>query len=98
MNDDERDNVIDDVLDWKATEARIERESFDAESYRSELEALSDDELREWWNSTVGYWLASRQDVNERKPAHMSFDDFMDDIFITVQRGITKTKPYGCAI
>lgn len=98
MNPQERTNVIDDITEWKATDAELAKDSFDAEAFRSHLEELSDEELRDWWYSTVGYWLSSRRDVNDRKPATMSFDDFMEDIFITVKRGITKEQPYGCGI
>ena len=98
MNAQERTNVIDDITEWKATDAELAKDPFDPEAFRSHLEELSDEELRDWWYSTVGYWLSSRRDVNERKPATMSFDDFMEDIFISVKRGITKEQPYGCGI
>jgi hypothetical protein len=57
----ERKRLIADCLRWKI-ELEYEEQWDNRESYVDWLKAMEDNELRRQWETTVGEWLAYRQD------------------------------------
>lgn len=87
LTDDERENIIRDILRWRLeldmNDGGVEQEEWD--HYIDDLETCSDSELIKWWNSTVGEWVASRSDLDI--PEDVTFGEWIDEQFDRLKEG-----------
>lgn len=67
----ERDRIKRDILQWRTESELTGGGSFEFDEYLDELQSCSDEELRDWWWSSVGEWLLSRSDV---------YDEFLSQV------------------
>lgn len=90
-------NLIEDYLSWKneleVTGGREYPDSKLQEDYE-ELLTKNIQELRDMWRSTVGEWIASRDDVNQRYNEEKqenefqgSFEDYIEEQLKRVEEG-----------
>jgi len=75
-----RFNVLEDIARWKAEEhtaqSDVDDPSAALEEFITRLSKKSDAELLTMWNTTVGEWIATRDDCTP--PAWVSFDTYLD--------------------
>lgn len=65
LNEGQRSRIINDVANWKSEyEMGTDFSSEQLQEYVDELKELSDEELKKWWASTVGEWVAHRADCD----------------------------------
>lgn len=62
MNETERDRIVKDIVNHKIEEVEVGAGDAISDEELEELESTlrdqSDDELKSWWDSTVGEWIA----------------------------------------
>lgn len=97
FSDVERNRVITDIMHWKC---ELEYGNFPPEEFQDfvdELRGLSDQELKQFWESNVGEWLASRDDLNDANSwGEGSFDSWLESQFEKLKSG--ETTNYGFLI
>ncbi len=70
----ERRRIVSDIIHWKAElEYDTTWDAFD--EYVTELRALPDGQLKARWETTVGEWVASRDDLP--RPLGIDFDQYL---------------------
>jgi hypothetical protein len=88
-------HVIADILSWHRAEYRSARTDGVASGTQlaTHIERIltTDCSLRHYWNTTVGEWLASRQDIIP--PDDTNWDDCLDSIYTQVRTG--DSPPHG---
>lgn len=95
LDSDQRKNIINDILNWKRELERNNRQfgREDLEEFKETVDIPEDSELCELWMSTVGEWVASRQDCTP--PATVDFDEYIRYQLGLVIRGRLDRVDYG---
>lgn len=82
----ERKRIISDIAHWKLELERGRQfDADDLESYVNMLQASDDNELKHWWDTTVGEWVASRHDIS--LPSDTRFQTWLDEQFTQLING-----------
>lgn len=90
----ERERVQRDILQWRTESEITGGEEFEFDEYLAELQSCSDEDLCNWWWSSVGEWVMSRSDMydeflreKESGDNFEEFSEFVEDQFGRVVSG-----------
>lgn len=97
FSDVERNRIITDIMHWKC---ELEYGNFPPEKFQDfvdELRGLTDQELKQFWESNVGEWLASRDDLDDANSwEEDGFDSWLESQFEKLTSG--ETTNYGFVV
>lgn len=95
LGSEERDRIVKDISRWKyELEMGNEFSGEDLQEYIAMLQEMSDRELKAHWKSTVGEWVASRNDVHP--PEDTEFENWLTTQFENLIAG--KRTAYGFVV
>jgi len=87
-----RKEIIEDILNWSHERELIDGKELNINEARAELERLNNDELQECWRSSVGEWVANRNDVYRTFEQKQEAGEFNGDFDAFIEHQLEKVK------